>query len=54
VKLRLRCLDEQAKFWGPSVTIGNGLLRCPLHYWHVVTGIPNQACYSLINICNEL
>jgi hypothetical protein len=28
-------LDERAKFWGPPVSFGNGLLRCPLHCWHV-------------------
>jgi hypothetical protein len=36
--LRIRCLNERAKFWGPPVSIGNGLLRCPLHCWHVCNG----------------
>jgi hypothetical protein len=34
VNLRLLCLVERAKFWGPPVSTGNGLLRCPLHCWH--------------------
>jgi hypothetical protein len=28
VNLRLQCLDERAKLWGPPVSTGNGLLRC--------------------------
>jgi hypothetical protein len=34
VTLHLLYLDERAKFWGPPVIIGNGLLYCPLLYWH--------------------
>jgi hypothetical protein len=35
VNLRLRCLDERAKFWGPPISTGNGLLWCPLYCSHV-------------------
>jgi hypothetical protein len=35
VNLRLQCLDERPKFWGPLVSTGNRLLQCPLHCWHV-------------------
>jgi hypothetical protein len=35
VNPRLLYLDGRAKFWGPSVSTGNGLLRCLLHCWHV-------------------
>jgi hypothetical protein len=41
VNLRLRCLDEWATLWGPPVTTGIGLLRCPLLCWHVCNG-----CYN--------
>jgi hypothetical protein len=34
VNLRLQRLDERAKCWGPLVSTGNGLLRCPLNCWH--------------------
>jgi hypothetical protein len=33
VNLRLRCLNERAMLWGPPISIGNGLLRCPLLCW---------------------
>jgi hypothetical protein len=41
VNLRLRCLDERATLWGPPVSTGNGLLRCPLLCWHVC-----NRCYN--------
>jgi hypothetical protein len=41
VNLRLQCLDERATLWGPPVSTGNGLLRCPLLCWHVGNG-----CYN--------
>jgi hypothetical protein len=41
VNLRLRCLNERAMLWGPPVSTGNGLLRCPLLCWHVCNGCSN-------------
>jgi hypothetical protein len=41
VNLRLRCLNERATLWGPPVSIGNGLLRCPLLCWQVCNGCFN-------------
>jgi hypothetical protein len=41
VNLRLRCLDEHAKFWGPPVSTSNGLFRCSLHCLHVCNGCSN-------------
>jgi hypothetical protein len=38
VNLHCRCLDEWAKFWGPPVSTGNGLLRYSLHCWYVCNG----------------
>jgi hypothetical protein len=35
VNLRLRSLNERATLSGPPVSIGNGLLRCPLLCWHI-------------------
>jgi hypothetical protein len=52
VNLHLRCLDERAKFWGPPVSAGNGLLRCPLHCWHVCNSVLIEAHYSVISVCN--
>jgi hypothetical protein len=47
VNLCLRCLDERAMMWGPPVSIGNGLLRCPLLCWHVCNGCSN--CSPLLS-----
>jgi hypothetical protein len=41
VNLHLRCLDERATLWGPPVSTGNGLLRCPLLCWHVCNECSN-------------
>jgi hypothetical protein len=41
VNLRLRCLNERATLWGPPVSTGNRLLRCPLLCWHVYNGCSN-------------
>jgi hypothetical protein len=41
VNLRLRCLDERAMLWGPPVSTGNGILRCPLLCWHVCNKCSN-------------
>jgi hypothetical protein len=38
MNLRLRSLDERAKFWSPPVSTGNGLSPCLLHCWHVCNG----------------
>jgi hypothetical protein len=35
VNPRFLYLDERAELWGPPVSIGNMLLHCPLHCWHV-------------------
>jgi hypothetical protein len=41
VNLGLRCLNERAILWGPPVSTGNGLLRCPLLCWHVCNKCSN-------------
>jgi hypothetical protein len=41
VNLRLRCLDERATLYGPPLSTGNRLLRCPLLCWHVCNGCSN-------------
>jgi hypothetical protein len=41
VNLCLWCLNERATLWGPPVSIGNGLLRCPLLCWHVCNRCSN-------------
>jgi hypothetical protein len=35
LNLRLLYLDERARSWGPPFRTGNGLLHCPIYYWHV-------------------
>jgi hypothetical protein len=42
VNLHLRCLNQRATLWGPLVSTGNGLLRCPLLCWHVCNGCYNH------------
>jgi hypothetical protein len=54
VNLHLRCLNERATLWGPPVSIGNGLLRCSLLCWQVCNGVPIEAHYSVVSVCNEL
>jgi hypothetical protein len=41
VNLRLRCLNERARLWGPLVSTSNGILRCPLLCWHAC-----NRCYN--------
>jgi hypothetical protein len=41
VNMRLRYLNEGAMLWGPPVSIGNGILRCPLLCWQVCNGCSN-------------
>jgi hypothetical protein len=58
-KLRLPYLDQQARSWGPSVRIGNGLLHCPLHCGYVCNGLFKWSLLlidqclqrALINVC---
>jgi hypothetical protein len=54
VNLRLLFLDERANFWGPPVSTGNRLLRCRYIVGMFVTSVPNEVCYSVIIVCNEL
>jgi hypothetical protein len=54
VNLRLRCLDEWAMLWGPPVNTGNRLLRYRYFVGMFVTGVPIEARYSVISVCNEL
>jgi hypothetical protein len=41
MNLCLRCLNERATLWGPSVSTGNGLLWYPLLCWHVCNRCSN-------------
>jgi hypothetical protein len=43
VNLHLRCLDERAGFYGSRYFVGM-----------FVTGVPIEARYSVISVCNEL
>jgi hypothetical protein len=48
VNLCLRCFDERATLWGPPVSNGNGLLRCPLLCWHVC-----HECYNWSSLLSD-
>jgi hypothetical protein len=51
--LRLLYLDERVRSWGHR-SGGNGIFTARYIVGIFVTGFPNEAHYSRINVCNEL
>jgi hypothetical protein len=54
VNLRLRCLDEQAMFGAHRSVLVTGFYGARYFVGMFVIGVPIEACYSLISVCNKL
>jgi hypothetical protein len=54
VNLRLRCLDERAMLWGHQSVLVTGFYSARYFVRMFVTGVPIEARYLMISVCNEL
>jgi hypothetical protein len=54
VNLRLRCLNDRATLWGPPVSIVTGFYGARYFVGMFVMGVPIEARYSVLSVCNEL
>jgi hypothetical protein len=54
VKLRLRCLNERATLCGQPSVLVTGFYGACYFVGMFVTGVPIEARYSVVSVCNEL